>query len=73
MTVKEFAELIGQRPADIMRKLMDMGQMVTFNQPINLDAAVIIAEENGIKIEVSVEKAGEELLERSCRRRMRPA
>ena len=32
MTVKEFAELIGQRPADIMRKLMDMGQMLTFNQ-----------------------------------------
>jgi translation initiation factor IF-2 len=63
MTVKEFAELIGQRPADIMRKLMDMGQMLTFNQTMNVDAAVIIAEENGIKIDVSVEKAGEELLD----------
>jgi translation initiation factor IF-2 len=63
MTVKEFAELIGQRPADIMRKLMDMGQMLTFNQMMNVDAAVIIAEENGIKIDVSVEKAGEELLD----------
>ncbi len=63
MTVKEFAELIGQRPADIMRKLMDMGQMLTFNQTMNVDAAVIIAEENGIKIDVSTEKAGEELLE----------
>ncbi len=63
MTVKEFAELIGQRPADIMRKLMDMGQMLTFNQTMNVDAAVIIAEENGIKIDVSMEKAGEELLE----------
>jgi translation initiation factor IF-2 len=62
MTVKEFAELIGQRPADIMRKLMDMGQMLTFNQTMNVDAAVIIAEENGVKIDVSMEKAGEELL-----------
>ena len=53
MTVKEFAELIGQRPADIMRKLMDMGQMLTFNQTMNVDAAMIIAEENGIKIDVS--------------------
>jgi translation initiation factor IF-2 len=46
MTVKEFAELIGQRPADIMRKLMDMGQMLTFNQTMNVDAAVIIAEKS---------------------------
>ncbi len=63
MTVKEFAELIGQRPADIMRKLIDMGQMLTFNQTMNIDAAVIIAEENGIKIDLSTEKVGEELLE----------
>ena len=63
MTVKEFAELIGQRPADIMRKLMDMGQMLTFNQTMNVDAAVIIAEENGIKMDLSTEKIGEELLE----------
>ena len=63
ITVKEFAELIGQRPADIVRKLMDMGQMLTFNQPMNVDAAMIIGEENGIKIDVSVEKAGEELLD----------
>lgn len=63
MTVKEFAELIGQRPADIMRKLMDMGQMLTFNQTMSVDAAVIIAEENGVKIDVSMEKAGEELLD----------
>jgi len=62
MTVKEFAELIGQRPADIMRKLMDMGQMLTFNQTMNVDAAVMIAEESGVKIDVSMEKAGEELL-----------
>lgn len=63
MTVKEFAELIGQRPADIMRKLMDMGQMLTFNQTMHVDAAVMIAEEGGIKLDVSTDKAGEELLD----------
>ena len=62
-TVKEFAELIGQRPADIVRKLMEMGQMLTFNQPMNMDAASIIADEAGVKIEISIEKAGDELLE----------
>jgi len=62
-TVKEFAELIGQRPADIVRKLMDMGQMLTFQQPMNLDAATMFAEESGVKIEIAIEKAGEELLQ----------
>jgi translation initiation factor IF-2 len=62
-TVKEFAESIGQRPADIVRKLMDMGQMLTFNQPMNPDVALMIAEESGIKVEVSVEKGGEDLLD----------
>ena len=32
MTVKEFAELIGQRPADIMRKLMDMARIESDNE-----------------------------------------
>lgn len=67
VSVKDFAELIGQRPADIVRKLMDMGQMVTFNQPINLEAASLIAEEYGAKVEVAVEKAGDDLLEEAAR------
>ncbi|MBK9307334.1 MAG: translation initiation factor IF-2 [Nitrospira sp.] len=62
-TVKEFAELIGQRPADIVRKLMDMGQMLTFQQPMDLDAASIFAEESGVKIEIAVERGSEELLQ----------
>ncbi|MBA5873605.1 MAG: translation initiation factor IF-2 [Nitrospira sp. CR1.2] len=66
VSVKEFAELIGQRPADVVRKLMEMGQMVTFNQSINLEAASLIAEECGTKVEVSTEKAGEALLEEAA-------
>jgi translation initiation factor IF-2 len=63
MTVKEFAELIGQRPAEIVRKLMDVGQMLTFNQPMHVEAASMLAEEAGVKVEIAVEKAGEDLLE----------
>lgn len=63
LTVKEFAELVGQRPADIIRKLMEMGQLLTINQPINMDAALLIAEGLGVKAEVLAEKKGEELLE----------
>ena len=66
VSVKEFAELIGQRPADVVRKLMEVGQMVTFNQSINLEAASLIAEEYGTKVEVSTEKAGEALLEEAA-------
>ncbi len=66
VSVKEFAELIGQRPADIVRKLMEMGQMVTFNQSINLEAASLIADEYGARVELSTEKVGEELLEEAA-------
>jgi len=66
LTVKEFAELVGQRPGDVIRKLMEMGQMLTLNQSINLDAATLIAEGLGLKAEVLVEKAGEELLEEAA-------
>jgi len=62
-TVKEFAELIGQRPADIVRKLMEMGQMLTFHQPMNLDAAAMLAEESGVKIDIAIEKVGDDLLQ----------
>ena len=33
VSVKEFAELIGQRTADVVRKLMEMGSMVTATSP----------------------------------------
>ncbi|HEX3204217.1 MAG TPA: translation initiation factor IF-2 [Nitrospiraceae bacterium] len=62
LTVKDFSELVGQRPGDVIRKLMEMGQMLTMNQPMNMDAAVLVAEGFGIKTEVTVDRQGEELL-----------
>ena len=63
ITVKEYAELLGQRPAEIVRKLIEVGLPLTLNQPMNLDAGVLIAEGFGITTEVSGEKEGEALLE----------
>ena len=63
LTVKEYAELIGQRPTDIIRQLMETGEMKTLNHPMDPDAALLIAESLGLKAELSGEKQGEELLE----------
>lgn len=52
ITVKEFAELIGQKVADVIKKFMELGYMPTINQPVDPDAAVIVAESFGIKIEL---------------------
>ncbi len=63
LTVKEFAEHLGIRAADVIRKLMEMGVGLTLNQPMNLDAGVLIAEGLGIQVEIQTEKEGEALLE----------
>ncbi|WP_297209154.1 MULTISPECIES: translation initiation factor IF-2 [Thermodesulfovibrio] len=52
-TVKEFAELIGQKVPDVIKKFMELGYMPTINQPVDPDAAQIVAESFGIKIELS--------------------
>ncbi len=50
-TVKEFAELIGQKVSEVIKKFMELGTMVTINQPVELDAAILIADGFGIKLE----------------------
>ncbi len=52
-TVKEFAELIGQKVADVIKKFMELGYMPTINQPVDPDAAVLVAESFGIKVELA--------------------
>lgn len=50
-TVKEFAELIGQKIPDVIKKFMELGYMPTINQPVDMDAAVLVAESFGVKVE----------------------
>ena len=59
MTVKEFGERLGLRVTDVIRKLMEMGIACTMNQPMNMDAGVLIAEGAGMQVEVQTGKESE--------------
>ena len=63
LTVKDFAEHLGLRVAEVIRKLMEMGVGLTLNQPMDLDAGALIAEGFGIHVEIQTEKEGDALLE----------
>jgi translation initiation factor IF-2 len=65
-TIKEFAEVIGQKVGDVIKKLMKMGIMATQNQPMDMDASLLLAEEYGVKAEVaSIESAEDILVEKA--------
>lgn len=53
ITVKEFAELISVKLSDVIKKFMDLGYMPTINQPVDADAALLIAENFGVKLELA--------------------
>ncbi len=52
-TVKEFAELISVKSSDVIKKFMELGYMPTINQPVDMDAALLVAESFGAKLEVT--------------------
>lgn len=62
-TVKEFAELIGQKLSEVIKKFMELGSMPTINQPIDSDAAQIVAEAFGVKIELTRVESEDDLME----------
>ena len=51
-TVKEFAELISIKLSDVIKKFMELGYMPTINQPVDPDAALLVADSFGIKFEL---------------------
>src|SRR5207302_10764172 len=57
ITVAELSQTMGVKSADLIRKLMAGGKMITQNQPIDFDTASLLAIDNGWK----VEKVGFEL------------
>jgi translation initiation factor IF-2 len=60
-TVKEFADAIGCKIPEIIKKFMDMGYMATINQPVDTDAALLVADAMGIKVEFATsEQLGED-------------
>ncbi len=52
-TVKEFSELLGLKFSDVIKKFMELGYMPTINQPVDPDAALLVAEAFGVKMELS--------------------
>ncbi|TNF55571.1 translation initiation factor IF-2 [bacterium] len=62
-TIKEFAELIGQKIPEVMKKFMELGYMPTINQPLDTDAAQIASDAFGVKIEIIRAESEETLLE----------
>ncbi len=62
-TIKEFAEVIGQKVSDVIKKLMANGIMATQNQVMDTDAAMLLAEEYGIKAEITSIETAEDVLE----------
>lgn len=55
VTVKEFAQKAGLKPAEVIRKMMGFGEMLTVNQAITDDALRLLAEDLGVEIKI---KAG---------------
>ncbi len=62
-TIKEFAEIIGQKVSDVIKKLMVNGIMATQNQVMDTDAAMLLAEDYGIKAEITSIETAEDVLE----------
>lgn len=62
ISVKEYADRLGVKVQEVIMKLMGMGVMATINQPIDPDAAVLLAESMGITVEVQAEESEDELL-----------
>ena len=62
ISVKEYADRLGLKAQEVIMKLMGMGVMVTINQPIDPDAAVLLAEALGIGVELQSEESEDVLL-----------
>jgi translation initiation factor IF-2 len=59
VTVKELAEKINARPAEVIRVLMKLGVMATINAVIDLDKATALAQSFGYSVEAAVADNGE--------------
>jgi len=52
LTVKDFADKVGLKVGEVLKKLMELGMMATINQPMDTDAAELVADALDLKVEV---------------------
>ncbi len=57
VVVQELAKEMGRTAAEVIRKLINLGVMVSLNQEIDADVATIVAAEFGVEVEVKSERA----------------
>ncbi|MGQ9711084.1 MAG: translation initiation factor IF-2 [Desulfotomaculales bacterium] len=62
LTVKELAEKMHIKAADLIKKLMELGVLATINQEIDADTAAIVAGEYGYEVEFKKELQIEDLI-----------
>ena len=64
LTVKELAEKMGREVSEIIKKLMMLGVMATINQEIDVETAMVLAEDFGVEVvEVEPEQDPTEIVE----------
>jgi translation initiation factor IF-2 len=61
ITVKELAEKMDARPAEVIKVLMKMGVMATINAVIDVDKATALAQSFGYSVEAATADSGEAL------------
>ena len=59
VTVKEFAQMAGLTPSDVIKRLVDFGEMLTVNQPIPSDALKLLSEGIGVEIKIKPPRLAE--------------
>ena len=62
ITVKDFAQKAGLTPAEVIKKMMTFGEMLTLNQPITDEALRLLSEDLGVEIKIKphrIEEFGE--------------
>jgi translation initiation factor IF-2 len=52
-TVKEVAELVGAKLPEVIKKFMELGYTPTINQPLDMDAALLVADSLDVALEVA--------------------
>jgi translation initiation factor IF-2 len=62
ITVADLAKELSIKAADVIKVLMNMGMMVTINQPLDQDTAILVVEELGHKAEEAVVQTKADIL-----------
>jgi len=53
-SVSEFAMTIGQKISDVIKKFIELGFMPNINQAVDMEAAVLVADAYGVKVEAAM-------------------